>query len=51
MSSISDVELPFVTLQRQNLDVESEQAVTMMYGAKQAGYIDDELRCPAAGEA
>lgn len=44
MSSIPDAGLPFVTLQRQKRDVESEQAVTMMYGAKHAGYIDEELR-------
>lgn len=43
MSSVS-AGLPFVTLQRQNREVESEQAVTIIYGAKQAGYIDEELR-------
>lgn len=41
---MSDAGLAFVTLQRQNREVESEQAVTMIYGAKHAGYIEEELR-------
>lgn len=33
------------------LTVLSEQAVTITYGAKHAGYMEAELRCPPAGEA
>jgi hypothetical protein len=44
--SLDVADSPSVTLHLQNLTLSSEHEVANKYGALQAGYMEEELRCP-----